>query len=109
MPIYEYNCSNCEKNLDVLQKVSDPPPAKCDSCGAQGTLSRQVSRTSFVLKGGGWYADLYGSSKKSSGSSEGGSSSGTAPTTGSSDSGGGAKGGGSSSTSGAAAAAAPTR
>jgi putative FmdB family regulatory protein len=63
MPIYEYACSNCHKTSDVLQKISDPPPEKCPACGAAGTLSRVVSRTSFVLKGGGWYADLYGSKK----------------------------------------------
>jgi putative FmdB family regulatory protein len=67
MPIYEYSCSQCGKLQDVLQKMSDPPPAACEGCGAQNTLSRVVSRTSFVLKGGGWYADLYGSPKKSDG------------------------------------------
>ena len=64
MPIYEYVCSNCKKTTDTLQKLSDPPPEVCPACGAKGTLSRVVSRTSFVLKGGGWHADLYGSSKK---------------------------------------------
>jgi putative FmdB family regulatory protein len=67
MPIYEYACSSCEKTLDVLQKVSDPPPEACTECGATGTLAKVVSRTSFVLKGGGWYSDLYGSSKKDGG------------------------------------------
>ena len=65
MPIYEYQCSSCQKLSDVLQKLDDPPPASCPSCGAEGTLSRVVSRTSFVLKGGGWSADLYGSKKSS--------------------------------------------
>jgi putative FmdB family regulatory protein len=64
MPIYEYACSNCGKVSDVLQKMSDPAPEKCEHCGAEGTLTRVVSRTTFVLKGGGWYSDLYGSSKK---------------------------------------------
>lgn len=69
MPIYEYSCSSCGKLVDVLQKLSDPPPAKCESCGAEGTMSKVVSRSSFVLKGGGWYSDLYSSAKKDSGSS----------------------------------------
>src|SRR5262245_45792843 len=64
MPIYEYACKECGKLTDVLQKLSDPAPEKCPSCGAAGTLSRVVSRTSFVLKGGGWYSDLYGTPKK---------------------------------------------
>jgi putative FmdB family regulatory protein len=75
MPIYEYACGSCGKTIDVLQKVSDPTPEKCSACGTQNSLSRVVSRTSFVLKGGGWYADLYGSTKKDGGSSSSSSSS----------------------------------
>src|SRR5215813_2109190 len=64
MPIYEYLCSKCHQLSDALQKVNDPAPDVCPHCGAKQSLARQVSRTSFVLKGGGWYADLYGSSKE---------------------------------------------
>lgn len=71
MPIYEYSCEACGAQRDVFQKVSDPAPAKCDACGRDGGMKRQVSRTSFVLKGGGWYSDLYSStSGKSSSSSD---------------------------------------
>lgn len=66
MPIYEYSCSECGKTLDLIQKINDPVPETCQHCGAKGTLSKLVSRSSFVLKGGGWYSDLYGSSKNSS-------------------------------------------
>ncbi|MBM7116569.1 FmdB family zinc ribbon protein [Archangium primigenium] len=76
MPIYEYSCSSCGKTIDVLQKISDPTPEKCTACGAQASLSRVVSRSSFHLKGGGWYKDLYGSTN-TSGSSGGSSSSGS--------------------------------
>src|SRR5436190_19669005 len=64
MPIYEYVCKQCGKLTDVLQKMSDPAPESCPGCGAKGLLERVISRTSFVLKGGGWYPDLYGSTKK---------------------------------------------
>lgn len=64
MPIYEYACSKCGKLNEVLQKVNDPTPERCDSCGAKGTLRKVVSRSSFVLRGGGWYSDLYSSVKK---------------------------------------------
>lgn len=63
MPIYEYVCQDCGKLNEVLQKVSDPPPEKCDGCGAH-ELTKIVSRSTFVLKGGGWYSDLYSSAKK---------------------------------------------
>ena len=104
MPIYEYECSQCHQTSDALQKVNDPAPETCPKCGARNTLSRLLSRTSFVLKGGGWYADLYSSSKpKSDGgeskpakTSEGASSS--TPST--SGGGGGSGDGGSGSTSG---------
>ncbi len=66
MPIYEYECSQCHQTSDALQKVNDPAPETCPRCGAQNTLSRLLSRTSFVLKGGGWHADLYSSSKPKS-------------------------------------------
>lgn len=67
MPIYEYTCEKCGTRIDVLQKMDEPAPAKCANCAAEGTMARQVSRTSFVLKGGGWYSDLYGSAKKDTG------------------------------------------
>jgi len=66
MPIYEYECSQCHQTSDALQKVNDPPPETCPRCGAHDTLSRLLSRTNFVLKGGGWYADLYSSNKPKS-------------------------------------------
>lgn len=65
MPIYEYACDKCGKQKDVIQKVDDPAPESCEACGQQGSMVKQVSRTSFVLKGGGWYSDLYGSTRKS--------------------------------------------
>ena len=75
MPIYEYVCKQCGKLTDILQKMNDPAPDACPGCGAKGPLERVISRTSFVLKGGGWYSDLYGSSRKDSGGKkEGGES-----------------------------------
>ena len=70
MPIYEYTCESCGKTAEVLQKMSDPAPAACPACGKEGTLSKIVSRNSFQLKGGGWYADLYSSTKKTDKGSE---------------------------------------
>ncbi len=64
MPIYEYVCSSCEAKLEIIQKMSDPAPESCPTCSAKQTMARQVSRSSFHLKGGGWYADLYSSVPK---------------------------------------------
>lgn len=84
MPIYEYRCQKCGKELEVLHKVSDPAPAVCPECKAENSLERLVSRTSFQLKGGGWYSDLYSSAKKSDSSSSSRSSSSSTSSTSSS-------------------------
>ncbi len=63
MPIYEYRCNKCSKELELMHKVSEPAPKLCPECNAEDSLERLVSRTSFHLKGGGWYSDLYGSAK----------------------------------------------
>jgi putative FmdB family regulatory protein len=70
MPIYEYLCEGCGKVNEKLQKVNDPPPARCDECGSR-KLAKLVSRSAFQLKGGGWYSDLYASRKKEAASPEG--------------------------------------
>lgn len=59
MPIYEYRCTDCEHDLEAIQKFSDSPLTDCPACGAP-KLERLLSQSSFALKGGGWYADGYG-------------------------------------------------
>lgn len=54
MPIYEYQCQDCDKELEVLQKISDSPLQDCPDCG-EPTLKKKVSAAAFRLKGGGWY------------------------------------------------------
>ncbi len=58
MPIYEYQCDKCGEIFEVLQKHSDPPP-KSHSCGSR-KVHRVMSRSSFILKGTGWYITDYG-------------------------------------------------
>jgi putative FmdB family regulatory protein len=68
MPIYEYKCKACGNEFEYQQRMSDPPKAECEQCG--GTLEKLISRSSFMLKGGGWYKDLYASPKPKNGSSD---------------------------------------
>jgi len=64
MPIYEYRCSECGQDHEVLQKVSEPPLTECPACG-KPALQKQLSAAGFQLKGSGWYAtDFKGSGKK---------------------------------------------
>ena len=79
MPIYEYLCESCGKVNEKLQKVYDPPPARCDECGSR-KLAKLVSRSAFQLKGGGWYSDLYASKKEKTAASKDGADA-AAPTT----------------------------
>ncbi len=54
MPFYEYRCSACGHELEVLQKLSAKLLVDCPSCG-KATLSKLVSAAGFQLKGSGWY------------------------------------------------------
>jgi putative FmdB family regulatory protein len=72
MPVYEYECTKGHQ-FEVEQRISDKPLARCKVCRAKAR--RLISRTSFVLKGGGWYSDGYGASKKNGGDAGGGSKS----------------------------------
>jgi putative FmdB family regulatory protein len=72
MPIYEYACAACGHQFEEWQKITDAPVRVCPKCKAR-KVERLISQTSFHLKGGGWYADLY-SGPKPNGSVEQGSS-----------------------------------
>lgn len=54
MPIYEYQCSTCHQQYDLLQKMSDVPDTLCPHCHNH-TAVRLVSAAGFQLKGSGWY------------------------------------------------------
>ncbi|MDH4318414.1 MAG: zinc ribbon domain-containing protein [Desulfobulbaceae bacterium] len=60
MPVYEYECKSCENIFEIQQKISDDPLASCPDCGSE--VKKIVSRSSFHLKGQGWYNDGYSGS-----------------------------------------------
>lgn len=64
MPIYEYECMNCGKIDEVVQKFSDKLLAKCKHCS--GKLNKLISHSSFHLKGTGWYVTDYANKSRSS-------------------------------------------
>ncbi len=46
MPIYEYYCSNCGQDFEVIRPVSQSSdPAACNNCGNPG--ERQLSNFAF--------------------------------------------------------------
>lgn len=56
MPIYEYRCTSCGHEVEIIQKIGARAPG-CGEC--EGKLEKLISRASFQLKGGGWYEQGY--------------------------------------------------
>ena len=69
MPLYDYECEQCHRHTEKIQKFSDAPLTECPHCG--GHIERVLHAPAVAFKGGGWYADGYGSKKPGSASGEG--------------------------------------
>ena len=59
MPLYEYQCQQCSRRVEKIQKFSDAPLTTCPHCG--GALERTLTAPAIQFKGSGWYKDLYSS------------------------------------------------
>ena len=65
MPLYEYECLECEGQFEIEQSIKDDPLEKIEDCKSQKcNLKKLISLSSFRLKGGGWYKDGYSSNKE---------------------------------------------
>jgi putative FmdB family regulatory protein len=67
MPLYEYQCQECGRRTEKIQKFSDPELTVCPYCS--GKLERTLTAPAVQFKGGGWYKDLYSSAKPAASSS----------------------------------------
>ena len=78
MPTYEYACDACKHSFEREQRITEDPIKKCPKCG-KAKARRMIAGGSFILKGSGWYADLYHkpAAAKSGGSDSSASSSST--------------------------------
>ena len=101
MPTYEYVCTACENHWEEVQKISENALEVCPKC-EKSTAKRQISGGNFILKGGGWYADLYSSTPKTKGGEGKSEGSSDAASPAKSDSAGSSSGSGGASTSGSA-------
>jgi len=63
MPTYEYGCGACGSEWEQVQRITEPPVEVCPKCGKSAAHRLISAGTNFILKGGGWYSDLYSSSK----------------------------------------------
>ena len=65
MPTYQYRCTECGTDLEVVQKFTDDALTICPEC--DGELRKVFSAVGVVFKGSGFYAT--DSRKSKSGSS----------------------------------------
>ena len=65
MPTYQYACTSCGEDLEVVQSFSDDPLTVCPSC--EGALRKVFTPVGVVFKGSGFYKT---DSRTSSGSSK---------------------------------------
>jgi putative FmdB family regulatory protein len=68
MPLYDYQCSKCQKVVEVRHGFNDTYGEPCPACG--GDLQRVFNPAPIVFKGSGFYiTDSRKPSTESSGSS----------------------------------------
>ena len=67
MPIYEYRCDTCGGEFELFRSITDNGTPSCKFC--DGPVKKLISRSSFHLKGTGWYVTDY-AGKKPSGQEE---------------------------------------
>jgi putative FmdB family regulatory protein len=59
MPLYQYRCSNCNVELEIQQRITEPALTDCPNCETDG-LKRVIGLGGgFVLKGTGFYNTDY--------------------------------------------------
>ena len=58
MPTYEYACEACDHQWEEIQSMKDEPIKDCPACSGD-TAKRLISKSSFVLAGGGWAKEGY--------------------------------------------------
>ncbi len=68
MPIYEYQCPKCHTVFEEWLRSVDESDKPCPKCATASP--HIVSKTSFALKGDGWYVTEYGYKKEESAPAE---------------------------------------
>lgn len=59
MPVYDYKCEKCNHIFEESHSINSNPIVVCPKCDHKKTV-RVISKSSFILKGSGWYKDHYG-------------------------------------------------
>ena len=64
MPIYEYRCEKCSEEFELFRSITDNGNNPCCKF-CDGPVKKLISRSSFHLKGTGWYVTDYAGKKPS--------------------------------------------
>jgi len=55
MPIYEYECADCDVRFEHRQSMMDNALTVCPECS--GTVKRIIQRVYIIFKGSGFYVN----------------------------------------------------
>lgn len=53
MPMYDYQCKDCDNRFEVRQSFSDDALTECPTC--TGRVRRVMHPAGVIFKGSGWY------------------------------------------------------
>jgi putative FmdB family regulatory protein len=60
MPLYEYDCAECQQRFEILQKMSDPDLTKYPECSNSNCCLQKVpSACGLQFIGSGFYKNDY--------------------------------------------------
>ena len=68
MPRYDYRCTVCSDEFELVQKFSEAGQGECPSCGGAG--QRVFHAVPVIYKGSGFYTTDYGRPKRPAENSE---------------------------------------
>ena len=68
MPRYDYRCTECANEFELVQKFSEAGQGECPSCGGAG--QRVFHAVPVIYKGSGFYTTDYGRPKRPTESQE---------------------------------------
>lgn len=54
MPRYDYRCSVCGHEVELLHGIHDKGPRVCPNCGAEGSMRKAFATPAVHYKGSGW-------------------------------------------------------
>jgi putative FmdB family regulatory protein len=52
MPLYDYRCTECGREVEVMHGIHGSGPERCEACG--GAMRKALSPPAIHFKGSGW-------------------------------------------------------